>query len=265
MTTLTEEQQTPRRIEVFRAVPLDDITIRAGGDGRTVTAYASVFTPYEVTDQDGHYEERNNPALFNRALSHGDLTRFQVLFNHGMTIQGTPSERYAMPLGVPLEIRPDSRGLLTVTRYSKTPLADEVLQLIQEGAIRAMSWSGRWLQSRRAGTSPTSGLPVIERMEASLREYGPTPFPMTMDAAITSVRSVSSLLADVQALPEQERITLLTQLSATPGDPGASHVDPDPAGGTDTQPPPADPAPLAGPSISQLANDQRRRRVAGRG
>lgn len=255
---------TPPRLEVFRALPLEDIAIRSGGDGRTVVAYASVFTPYEVTDRDGHYEEHINPALFNRALSHGDVSRFQVLFNHGKTIQGTPSERYAMPLGVPLEITPDSRGLLTVTRYSKTALADEVLQLIQDGAIRGMSWSGAWQRSRKAGTSRSTGLPIIERMEATLIEYGPTPFPVTMDAAIVSVRSVSSLLAEVEALPDSDRERLLHTLSATPGAPDDSHGDQGPAGGTDTPPAPADPAPLTGPSITQLANDQRRRRGAER-
>lgn len=256
--------EASRRIEVFRTLPLEDIAIRSGGDGRTVVAYASVFTPYEVRDQDGHYEERIAPTLFDRALSHGDPSRFQVLFNHGKTIQGTPSERYAMPLGVPLEMKADSRGLLTVTRYSKTPLADEVLQLIKDGAIRGMSWSGAWMRSKRAGTSRASGLQIIERLEASLTEYGPTPFPMTTDARVVSWRSVSSLLADVEALPDEDRQALLTQLSATPADPDASHIEPGPTGEPDTPPPPADPAPVAGPSIDQLANDQRRRRGEGR-
>ena len=148
MTDVNLLPELARRIDVSRAIPLDDIAIRSGGDGRTVVAYASVFTPYEVRDQDGHYEERNNPALFTRTLSHGDPSRFQVLFNHGMTIQGTPSERYAMPLGVPLDVKVDGRGLLTVVRYSKTPLGEEVLQLIRDGAIRAMSWSGQWIRSR---------------------------------------------------------------------------------------------------------------------
>lgn len=169
-----------------------------------------------------------------------------------------------MPLGVPLEMKADSRGLLTVTRYSKTPLADEVLQLIKDGAIRGMSWSGAWMRSKRAGTSRASGLQIIERLEASLTEYGPTPFPMTTDARIVSWRSVSSLLADVEALPDEDRQALLTQLSATPADPDASHIEPGPTGEPDTPPPPADPAPVAGPSIDQLANDQRRRRGEGR-
>lgn len=249
------------QLDVLRAIPLDDITIRAGGDGRTVVAYASVFTPYEVVDQDGHYEERNNPHLFDRAISHGDLSRFQVLFNHGMTIQGTPSERYAMPLGVPLEIKPDSRGLLTVTRYSKTDLADEVLQLVKDGAIRAMSWSGRWIRSQRSGRSETSGLPVIERLEASLREYGPTPFPAAPDARILSVRSAVTLLDEFRALPEDEREQFLSQLPTTPGGPGESHTgqgseeEPD----TRSQPGPEPPAP--GPSIDSLTNQQRRRKA----
>lgn len=248
-------------IEVVRAIPLDDIAIRSGGDGRTVVAYASVFTPYEVADQDGHYEERNDQHLFDRALSHGDLTRFQVLFNHGMTIQGTPSERYAMPLGVPLEIKADSRGLLTVTRYSKTDLADEVLQLVKDGAIRAMSWSGRWIRSQRAGRSETSGLPIIERLEASLREYGPTPFPAAADARILSVRSVTTLLAQVEALPDEEREQFLSQLPTTPGGPGESHTGQGSEEEPDTRSQPGSEPPAPGPSIDTHAQEQRQRRA----
>lgn len=253
------------RIEIVRAVALDDIAIQRGGDGRTVVAYASVFAPYEVVDPvDGLIEERNHPEMFNRSLRRGALSRFQCLFNHGRTIDGAESERYSMPLGVPLEITPDTVGLRTVTRYSKTPLADEVLELIRDGAITGMSWSGVAHESRRLGRSARTGLPVVERVVASLREYGPTPFPAASEAKILTVRSVSTLAAEVEALSEEDREQLLTQISAPPGDPGASPVEQDPADGTtDPQPQPAGQAPADGPSIEidLLTQQQRRRRA----
>src|SRR5262249_52282785 len=114
-------------VEIRRMIPVEDARIirRAqGGDGRTVEAYATVFNQQaEIQDQMGHYFEVIDPAAFNRRLaearraSGGLAGEIKVVFNHGMTRQATPSDRWSLPAGVPLDIRPDSRGLLTVTRY----------------------------------------------------------------------------------------------------------------------------------------------------
>ena len=64
-----------------------------------------------------------------------------------MTIHGTPSERGSVPIGVPVEIRPETRGLLTRTRYQETPFADEILENIRSGAITAQSFTGRIIRS----------------------------------------------------------------------------------------------------------------------
>jgi HK97 family phage prohead protease len=135
--------------KVTRSFALDDIRVRSGGDGRTVEAYAAVFdTPTEIHDQDGHYEERIAPTAFNRTISHRG-TRFGVFYNHGKTLYGTPSERFSLPLGVPLEVRADNKGVLTVTRYNKTALADEILEGINEGSIPGQSFTGRMRRSTR--------------------------------------------------------------------------------------------------------------------
>lgn len=179
-----------------RTVALDDISIRAGGDGRTVTAYAAIFdTPVEVADQQGRYREQIAKTAFNKTLADKG-TRFGVFYNHAMTIQGTPSERASIPIGTPLEVTADARGLLTVTRYNRTPLADEILAAIENGDITAQSFSGRFIGSNPAvpknGFRPdpkTGDLPLVTRSEIALREYGPTPIPVYQDAAIMGVRS----------------------------------------------------------------------------
>src|SRR5258708_1723881 len=93
-----------------RSFPLEDIHVRSSGDGRTVEAYAAVFgVPAEVKDQDGRYMEEIDPAAFSKAISdaapQGSRRGWKVgvFYNHGMTIHGTPAERGAMPVGVPLE------------------------------------------------------------------------------------------------------------------------------------------------------------------
>ncbi len=178
-----------------RSFALDDISIRAGGDGRTVDAYATVFDiPAHIRDQDGEYEEVNDRAMYNRAVADAapaggrQTWRVGVFYNHGMTIYQTPSDLYSMPVGVPLEIKPDGRGLFTRTRYVAGQLGDLIVDGIREGLLTTYSVSGAYLRSdpsvpRGGFRKGRDGMvPTVRRMEATLREYGPTPFPAYPEA-----------------------------------------------------------------------------------
>lgn len=198
----------------IRSFQVEDIAIRSGGDGRTVEALAAVYdVPVPVRDHQGQYDEVIRPGAFRNAVAAG-WGAVQVIYNHGMDLFGKPSPRFSMPLGVPLEIREDgTRGLVTVTRYANTELADEVLQLIKDGAIRGQSFRGEWLRS-----SPQSGFfraaksgarQLVERLDVSLMEYGPTPFPVYPQAEIVGVRSVQDL---VSQMSDQDRRALVTML-----------------------------------------------------
>jgi HK97 family phage prohead protease len=212
---------TETRADEFyaRSWALDGIEILRGtdgyGDGRTVEAYATPFdVPTEITDQQGHYNEVIDRSAFNRTLSHG-IDRVQVFYNHGMTLHGTPSgDLSSVPIGSPIEIRPDGKGLRTVTRYNKSPMAEGVLEAIRNGDIRGYSFRGRIIQSTpsRVPRAKSGGqLPTIRRMELGLAEYGPTPNPAYRDASIEAIRSV---LEDI--------------LASTPGrDPAARQATPD--------------------------------------
>lgn len=205
------------RREFTRSYPIEDIRIRSGGDGRTVEAYAAVFgVEAPISDRDGQYAEKIDPAAFNRTLQHKG-TNIGVLYNHGMTIYGTPSDRGSMPIGTPVEVpKADSRGLFTVTRYNNTPLADEVLEGIKSGSIRAQSFQGKFIrsdkQAPRGGfrASTDGALTVVTRQEIALKEYGPTPFPAYDDAVIVGVR------ASLSFSPAEKAVlgTLLTNLAA---------------------------------------------------
>jgi HK97 family phage prohead protease len=192
------------RAEFLRIYPLEDMHIMRsadGGDGRTVEAFAAVFNqPAEIEDYQGHYIETIDPGAFNRRLEHverqrGGLANIKCLYNHGQTINGTPSDRFSMPIGVPVVIRAEARGLLTRTRYSETPLAEEVLESIRAGTINAQSFVGPIVRSdpslrRGALHYPRSGgqLPAVRRTELGLRDYGPVVFPAYSGAEILGVR-----------------------------------------------------------------------------
>ena len=197
-----------------RTFPLEDIRIDPGGDGRTVTAYAAVFdTPTQISDFEGDYIERIHPAAFNKAIRdaapQGKRTTWltRVLFNHGMTTYGTPSDRGSMPIGTPQSITADSRGLLTVTRYNNTPLADEALDAIKSGSITAQSFQGRFVRSDKKGpfrVGQDGELTTVTRQEVTLKEYGPAVFAAYPDAEIVGVRATldpteSSLLQVILA------------------------------------------------------------------
>jgi HK97 family phage prohead protease len=248
-----------------RSFPLEDIHVRTGGDGRTVEAYAAVFdTPTEIYDQDGHYNEVIDRRAFDRTLSQlapaGSRTNWRVgvLYNHGRTLFGTPSERGAMPIGAPVQIKADNRGLLTVTRYNRTELADEVLENIREGSITAQSFSGGFLRSDpgrapRGGYRPDANgkLRTVRRQEIALREYGPTPFPAYPDAAVVGVRAeqVARLLGSLSSGERDELVEMLrtgTPLDSPQGEPPAGP----PAAG-DPDPGPAAEDPPAGHSARQ--------------
>lgn len=243
-----------QRLEITRTVPLLDYEIARDGDGRTVTAYAAAFgNLYEVHDDEGHYDELVNAKAFNRAISRGAVRTAQVHFNHGLTLWGTPSDRYAMPLGVPVDIRADPKGLLTVTRYARTELGDEVLQLWRDGAIRGQSFRGAVYRSAKPKPGP-NGRPIIERMELGLREYGPTPNPANTDAGLVAIRS--QLLADVGEMTPEERRELAALLVEAPALDGDPRDNPD-LGPADA---PAE-SPVSGPSLEllELAAANRRR------
>ncbi len=221
----------PRRIDqhpyISRAVPIDDLQV----DGRTVTAYAATFgDPYPVADFQGRYHEIINRNAFNRHLGQHGTGSVKVMVNHGMTPFMTPSERFSLPVGTPIDIKPDGRGLLTVTRYANTDLADEILQLIRDGAITTQSFRGPVF--RTAPERRESGNRVLERLELGLTEYGPVAMtPANPEAKIVALRAALTA-DDLDSLTEEEREQLRRLLE------GSTPID-DPV--VDDGPPPETP------------------------
>lgn len=210
---------TPVR-DCARSYALEDLTIRADGDGRTVEAYAAVFrTPAEVRDQDGHYHEELAPGSFTKTIQENS-GRFGVFYNHARTLYGTPDGALSVPIGVPQSVEQDDRGVFTVTRYLDNPLADSVLDAIKQRAIKGQSFSGRFMKSSRTKASTRGGLPTITRHEVAMREYGPTVFPAYAEAMILGTRSVSTFLAELSALDSEDLERVRTMLGlATPLEP----------------------------------------------
>lgn len=243
-----------------RSFPLLDIEVERGGDGRTVTAYAATFgDPYEVRDQFGHYLESINPTAFNMAIGRG-IEQVSVFYNHGRTIDGKSAAEFSIPLGVPTAIRAEAKGLLTVTRYNKTDLADQILEAIRSGSVWAQSFRGPIYATAPDQIVRGSALPLKERTQLGLMEYGPTPMPVNAGAEMVSVRSITELLTiDPAELSDDERAALLAALSPTP----STLTQPSPTGDSgDTSDPETPPPVVVDPASdpTHLAQAQRRRR-----
>lgn len=221
------------RSELFRSYPIEDahIVTRAEGDGsgRLVEAYCAVFDePAEIRDHEGHYEEEIDRTAFNKRIADVERSRagyglVKVMYNHAMTIHGTPSERFSLPCAVTKHISAEGRGVLTRAFYPDTPLGNEVLELWRSGAVSAQSFSGQIIRStpalRRGDRYRPAGgqLTRVRRLELGLREFGPTPFPAYSGAELVGVRM--SPLGTYTAAGHDEEEALPQDAEAAAGEP----------------------------------------------
>lgn len=252
-----------------RSFPLEHIAVRSDGLGRTVEAYAAVFaSPIECdgfyyVDQDpfddefGPHLEQIGRTAFDKTLSERGLD-FQVLFNHGMDIYHNPAERYSMPLGTPIELKVDTKGLWTVTRYAATPLSDEVIELINNGSIRGQSFRGQVMDAKLTPRKSETDLDLVEFTTIALKEYGPCTFPAYPEASIEQVRA-EELLARLDTLSPKERELLIQRLQSTPAEAATRTSSDGPGAAGDTHELAAS-APAQGPSLERLCNEQAQRR-----
>jgi HK97 family phage prohead protease len=223
---------------ISRWVAIEDMEIhRVNRKAREVTAYATFFgQPAEIRDKHGHYWEEINRAAFNRTLSHG-IGRVQVFYNHGYDLSGRPNILGAVPIASPTDIKPDGRGLLTISRYNDGEVADAVLAAWEGGQIRGQSFSGKVYQDRVKGSR--AGLEHVERTELGLREFGPTHSPAYDGDGLVMMRSeLEEILRGIlPSLINPDGTPLASPDGSSTGitPPGPDTEDQDPASGHSSQ------------------------------
>lgn len=234
-------------MDLSRAFDLIDLQVRDDGQGgRVVDAYASVFdVEYECWDwTDGHYMESFKKGAFEKTLREHRAKGFRklkCLFNHGCDIHGWPSDRHSLPIGAPLDVKEDSKGLFTSTRFNESELGEEVFAQIASDPPTIDSYSFAFfpVQSNRIEPAKGSGdLPKVNRIEVRLREFGPCVFPANSAAEVQGVRSIADHL---RKLPPAQLSELLKEIGVAP--PGSG---PDPS--RDQAPP------EPGPDLTQLVH-----------
>lgn len=212
------------RTDLIRMAHGLELRAAADGDGRTLVGYAAMFNRETVINSwEGQFIERIAPGAFKRTLkNNGD--RVKVLFNHGFD----PSIG-DKPLGRAAVLREDDTGLYVEVPLSRTSYNDDLIALLQDGAIDGMSFrfsvpdgGDQWDQPKRKGQ-----LPVRTLTEVKLHELGPVTFP-AYQATTAGVRSRDDFSVWRQ-LPDEKRDAIFEILGTSTSTPGDPTVDDEPA------------------------------------
>lgn len=149
---------------------LTRLELHAKGNKRMMVGYASAFD-FPIPGDHGETIYIRQGA-FKKTLKE-NRENIQVLYHHG-----ADAEIGSKPLGVPVEMREDRRGLWTETELADTAYNREtIVPLLESGALRAMS-IGHIPMERRWNDERTE----VEYRQILLGEYGPTPFPRNLGA-----------------------------------------------------------------------------------
>lgn len=184
-----------------------DLSIRADGDGRTVSGIVVPFdTVARVSDGGPSYEERFQRGAFAKTIAErGD--RVKLLMQHDSR----------EPVGKAVELREDPAGLFGSFRVSNVPAGDHALELVRDGVIDSFSVGFSPVKHTRDGV-------VTVRTEVALREASLVTFPAYDTARVTALRA---MVAD---LPDDERAEFLRAIQTTDttadGQPGRSVEEP---------------------------------------
>jgi hypothetical protein len=143
--------------------------LKATGDAWTVEGWVSCYSRDLVDDE-------IVPGAYRRTLADGHKVRF--LYSH----------QQDKVLGVPLELREDGRkGLFGRFKISRTPLGEEVRQLLLDGALDAFSVGYVATDYENDRDSGVRKLKEIELLECSI-----VAMPAQPSALVTSAKAAPS-------------------------------------------------------------------------
>ena len=165
-------------------------------DERTFEGYAAA---YGNVDSDNDIIEMN---AFAKSIKEGfPAKRIKVLWQH----------KTDTPIGLPVEMREDSKGLWVKSKISRTAKGDEAIELMRDGVIDRMSVGF----SIPGGKSQISSKGIRHIYEGKLFEYSLVTWPANDQAVITGVKTLKELreFSDNEGLSEKARNELLAELA----------------------------------------------------
>lgn len=148
-----------------------NIEIKANLEKNEIEAYASTW------DKDLGNDTITKGAFaktIKERFSGGQKRDIKVLWQHDMSA----------PLGLPIHMEEDSKGLYTVSKISDTPLGQQAMQLARDGVVDKMSIGYDTIQSKDDG----KGGRILS--ELKLYEYSLVTFPMNEKAGILQAKDM---------------------------------------------------------------------------
>lgn len=147
---------------------------KLSSDKRRFEAYASTFGNVD------HDQDLILPGAFTKTIAEAfPANRIKVLWQHS----------WDRPIGKPVGMIQDSKGLYTETELSRTTLANDAIALLEDGVIDKTS-IGFWIPAGKSSRRPDG---VREIAEVALMEYSLVTFPANDQAVITGVKSLREM------------------------------------------------------------------------
>lgn len=208
---MTFEKPTGREVRVaVETWPLEDVEVRADGDGMTFRGYAAVFN--SKSEDLGGFRETIRPGAFSKSLT--EKRAIKMFWNHNSDI----------PLGSTrsnLVLTEDDKGLLAEAKLPDTVHGRDMALLVREGIVDSMSfgfqtvkdnWSEDYsarelVEVRLFEVSPVTGWPAYPKTSASVRDLAEV-----IDAEPDELAEAFRLLREPDARLTRDQASLLTKL-----------------------------------------------------
>jgi uncharacterized protein len=172
--------------------------------------------PFECKADTEKGEFEGYASVFNNVDSYGDIMiqgafqktivdmahRIKVLWNHS----------WFHPIGKPLVMQEDSKGLYVKAKISPTTMGKDVLQLLKDGVVNEMSIGYSTEVEEWDSTTKTRKLKQVK-----LYEFSPVTFAANELATVTGVKSHDDLMQMYQSLNQKmEAIQSLLESKSIP-------------------------------------------------
>lgn len=154
--------------KLVKSIPME---LKLNEESRTFEGYASTFGNKDFVG------DIVTPGAFKKTI----MERFpkkqiKVLYQH------------REPLGIPLHMEEDSKGLYVKAHISRTTLGNDVLELLRDGVIDRMSIGYDVIQDE---VDQQKGERYLK--ELRLYEFSPVTFPANEEAIIAQVKSIADM------------------------------------------------------------------------
>jgi HK97 family phage prohead protease len=209
---MTFQKPTGREVRVAtEAWPLEDVEVRADGDGLTFRGYAAVFNSW--SEDLGGFRERIQPGAFTKTIK--ERRSIKMFHNHNSDIV------LASTKAKTLTLTEDARGLHAEAQLPDNYWGAYVRDAVKRGDIDSMSfgfqtvkdtWSADLaerdlIEARLFEVSDVSGWPAYAATSASVRELAEI-----VDEDPDELAEAFKLLREPEARLSTSQASLLTKL-----------------------------------------------------